>query len=243
MKFTCTNCNYSRAVSSNYAGKKVTCPKCKTQIRIPADLEVPVPLNRLAKNKYSQSLGKKQQSNFVRLAAVAIVSILITSALWGSAWYYSTPRKNPSQLSSQLSIRNSATAEQAAPTSSPAKKDALAVLKRMQSYTEVGINYREYSSKLLDVKADFDSHIEMVNDSTFKNKAKNIMAIYKDANGYWGEAIKYSDTKYASLDHKYPFEADYEIFHGLQYKEYSTSHLSTIWACATSELAELEALE
>ena len=81
--------------------------------------------------------------------------------------------------------------ENAVDPDSANKLAALAILKKLESYTEVGISYQEFSSRLLDINAELDATIEPIQDQDFRNEAKDILKVYADSSSYWGDAIKY----------------------------------------------------
>lgn len=74
------------------------------------------------------------------------------------------------------------------------KAAALAALKslnKLQAATEVGVSYVDYSSRLIDVKAEVSDNLENVPDGQLKQKINSAMDAYADARTAWGEIIEY----------------------------------------------------
>jgi hypothetical protein len=116
------------------------------------------------------------------------------------------------------------------------KLAALAILKKLESYTEVGISYQEFSSRLLDINAELDATIEPIQDQDFRNEAKDILKVYADSSSYWGDAIKYDTLPFE----KAILKADYHGYPELP-NTYSSSLTNKFWTIAQRKLNALKA--
>lgn len=68
---------------------------------------------------------------------------------------------------------------------------ALKSLRRLQAATEVGVSYVDYSSRLIDVKADVSDNLDNLPNGQLKQKLNAAMDAYADARTAWGEIIEY----------------------------------------------------
>ena len=240
ISFVCKKCDFAKQLPANYAGKKVACPKCKTPAtlgetpRKPLKASEPPVIQPQVETKSSRA--RLVVNEPIRLIAVALASAIFTSLCWGSVMVLRSSTGN------QATASNATTSGSAAsPANTQQKKEkltAIMLLKKVGSYTEVGINKRDYGSKLLDVNAELNSQLLEINDSDFCDKAKDVMAVYKDANSYWSNAIRYEGQICSLAD----FEANYyaDCTYLLPVK-YNTNSVNRFWLMASEKLEALEA--
>jgi hypothetical protein len=118
--------------------------------------------------------------------------------------------------------------------------NALKSLRKLAAATEVGVSFREYGTRLIDVKTEIEELLPDISEGNVKEEIKLAMEAYADASKVWNEMIK---TGNGDL---FP---DYEPWKTLQQKysiptyRYSNLHLMTvdkslkaIWAAANQHI-------
>lgn len=70
-----------------------------------------------------------------------------------------------------------------------AAKAALKELNKLRSYTEAGINYQEYQSRVLDAKGEIDNHLLDVPSGPVEEALKASLDAYVDAREFWGLSL------------------------------------------------------
>ena len=76
-----------------------------------------------------------------------------------------------------------------------ALQTALDELTRLSSYTQTGLNYSEYSDRLLNTKGNIDVALQRTSDAAAKDKIDQAVAFYLEARNAWKRKI---DNKYYS---------------------------------------------
>ena len=71
-----------------------------------------------------------------------------------------------------------------------AAKAALKELNKLGSYTEAGINYQEYQSRVLDAKGEIDNHLLDVSSCPVKVALTASLDAYVDAREFWGLSVQ-----------------------------------------------------
>lgn len=84
----------------------------------------------------------------------------------------------------------------------PALQEALEQLTRLSSYTDTGLNYSEYSDRLLTAKANIEVALQQTNDQRAKEKIERAVSFHVEARNEWRRKI---DDKYYSGDGVQPF--------------------------------------
>jgi hypothetical protein len=106
----------------------------------------------------------------------------------------------------------------------------------MVSATDVGINYRDYSSRIIDLKSDVDEALAQLPDGELKKELGLAMEAYGDALTAWSEVVQghilapnFEPGK--SLQKKYSIPEE-KIGKGPEMKLSPDTTLSTIWTVA-----------
>ena len=239
--FTCPSCGYSKELSSNLVGKRVACPRCKSESRIAAShlAVAQKPAHEVAPSK------RKQELPVLPLLLCAGVSALVTSLAWGivviTLWPAANARQIVSTPADQVTPAGSAKPIALVEDSErKTKRQIVAVLKKMESYTEVGINLRNFSAKLLDVNAELSRELSTLPDSEFTKRAKNVMLVYKDCSSFWSSSIEYDGQSCWATD----YDGDYfgSEFADLLPEKYSTYSVSRFFTMASERLKKLEGM-
>jgi hypothetical protein len=142
---------------------------------------------------------------------------------------------------------------------SPSKEAAQAAIKSLRKLTsavEIGVNFRDYSSRLIDVKSEVDDALLKVDEGPLKQEIAEAMAAYGDAGRAWNRIIQTgsrsetlfpdSDPIAAALQIAYnvptqvigdkgPYPAPFRIMSG-------GDTLRLIWAAAQSHVEKSESL-
>ena len=134
------------------------------------------------------------------------------------------------------------------PTVPQAAVDAVKSLRRMKSATDVGINYQQYSSRIIDLKGDVDEAIAQLSDRELKTELTLAMEAYQDALTLWNHMVQSSldvvpisttagtqaEEPAYSLQKKYsiPETTKYDIFVVMTRE----AIFSTIWAAASEHV-------
>jgi len=71
-----------------------------------------------------------------------------------------------------------------------ALQTALDELTRLQAYTATGLNYNEYSDRLLTAESNIEVAFKRTSDEPAKTKIRKAMSYYIAARGLWSESIK-----------------------------------------------------
>ncbi len=66
---------------------------------------------------------------------------------------------------------------------------AMKELRKMQSATEVGISFQEYSSRLIDLKASVDEALRQISDSDLKRELRFAVEAYADGLDLWNRQL------------------------------------------------------
>lgn len=123
--------------------------------------------------------------------------------------------------------------------STPAAQNALRTLRRMTSATEVGINFQEYSTRLIDLKADVDEELSQLSVNDLKQEIKLALEAYVDAGTAWNKMLRYEImlTEFEpakTLQEKYSIPAEPSSSGGSVV--YRSVALSTIWGAAKKHI-------
>lgn len=109
--------------------------------------------------------------------AIALITICVLVACQGA----NNPGNSPTATST------------VAPTPKPsppqAAVNAVKALRKMAGATEIGINFQEYSSRLIDLKAEVDEALMQLPEGELKNEISLAMEAYVDAKQGWNEMI------------------------------------------------------
>jgi hypothetical protein len=124
------------------------------------------------------------------------------------------------------------------PIPNPVIDNALTSLRRMSSATEVGINFREYSKRLIDLKFEVEEDIAKLPDSELKQQIQLCLQAYIDAATVWRESSGYDfiPTKFEPVK---TLQKQYAIPNGKRNSidvVLKDQALSKIWAAARKNL-------
>lgn len=115
-------------------------------------------------------------------------------------------------------------------------RTAIKALRKMSGATEIGVAFQEYSSRLIDCKADVDEAMTVLPKSVLRDEIQLSLDAFVDANLSWNEMIRYdfmlADTEFSkSLITRYGLTPDSSSATGskLLPKNYV---LSSLWAYA-----------
>src|SRR5262249_44123796 len=125
-----------------------------------------------------------------------------------------------------------------------AARDALKALRKMAGATEIGINFQEYGSRVIDAKADVEEGLRQIPDGDLKTEISLAMDAYADAAKAWNEMIRYDFlmVKFepgATFQKKYSIPVDTSIGDPIMRRNVV---LSTIWQAARAHLERAESL-
>ena len=148
---------------------------------------------------------------------------------------------------------NSKEAEAQKEAQNDAKNSVIKELNKMNSITEMGVNYQNYSTKLLDVKTEIDSLMNDISDEQFKTKAQEALQAYVDATTVWNNMItgyRGSDENTVIVEQINKYIEKYELGGGSLPRDDGTvggfipweGALPKIWAIATLKTKEAKAL-
>lgn len=127
------------------------------------------------------------------------------------------------------------------PTPHPAAIAALKSLRKMAGAAQMGINFQEYSSRIIDVKADVDESVAQLPDSEVKKEISLALQAYVDAKTIWNNSAT-SDVVITMLEPGKSLQRKYKIpetTYGQATKGESTDKtiaLSTIWSVASKHI-------
>lgn len=76
--------------------------------------------------------------------------------------------------------------------------DALASLRKIQASTEVGVNYQQYSSLLIDAQDKVNNATRVLGDGPVRTEITLTMESYKDARDVWQEKLE-GETQLTSV--------------------------------------------
>jgi len=77
------------------------------------------------------------------------------------------------------------------PQAKAAAREALKALRKMAGATEIGINFQEYGSRVIDAKADVEEGLRQLPDGELKTEISLAMEAYADAAKAWNEMLRY----------------------------------------------------
>jgi hypothetical protein len=145
------------------------------------------------------------------------------------------------------SAENTATTKKTvrlSPQAKTAARDALKALRKMAGATEIGINFQEYGSRVIDAKADVEEGLRQIPDGDLKTEISLAMDAYADAAKAWNEMIRYDFlmVKFepgATFQKKYSIPVDTSIGDPIMRRNVV---LSTIWQAARTHLERAESL-
>lgn len=194
LTYSCKPCGFSRQVNEKYGGKKVACPKCKHPNRVPpADSSSEDAARSAALPSQGDtapsalddidSVAKTPRSpvaflstDLAKMCIVGTAIALLMSIIWGATLLWVMSNQNSKDVV-------------VAKTDDSAKREVLAILHKMESYTETGISFSEYSTRLLDVAAELKAANSEVADYGFKSGAEKVMEDYHTARDFWKKSI------------------------------------------------------
>ena len=123
--------------------------------------------------------------------------------------------------------------------------DALASLRKIQASTEVGVNFQQYSSLLIEAKDKVNNATRVLEDGPLKTEIMLAMDSYKDAGDVWQEKIK-GEAQLTSVTDpgktlipKYSLKTTSEYHYQVCDTEKA---LQTIWFLASLRLEKLSQL-
>jgi hypothetical protein len=82
------------------------------------------------------------------------------------------------------------TGDSAAPQISETVKAALRELRKMSGATNVGISFKDYSTRIIDLKAAVEEALLELHDGELKNKINTALDAFVDASTFWNESLK-----------------------------------------------------
>ncbi len=127
------------------------------------------------------------------------------------------------------------------PTPHPAAVAALKSLRKMAGAAQMGINFQEYSSRIIDAKADVDESVAQLPDGEVKKEISLALQAYVDAKTIWNNSAT-SDVVITMLEPGKSLQRKYKIpetTYGQATKGQSTDKtiaLSTIWSVASKHI-------
>ena len=130
------------------------------------------------------------------------------------------------------------------PQAKAAARDALKALRKMAGATEIGINFQEYGSRVIDAKADVEEGLRQLPDGELKTEISLAMEAYADAGMAWNGMIRYDFMLLnfepgATLQKKYSIPVDRSLGDPVMTRN---AVLSTIWQAARAHLDKADAL-
>lgn len=207
INFLCQKCGYSRNVATKFSGKRVKCPKCNNAATLPCYSDRPKP----SCPPVLEPTSKNDQQQIVFSLTTFTLSLastcLVTSLLTGTAfWFFSDksldgkePEKALTLAATPLNeLNGDAPDSQNMPlrTSDNDRRESEAIqavlkeLRKLGSVAAAGINYRNYSSRVLDAKAEVDHHMAGISDDQIRESLQKSMEAYVDCSNYWNKAIQ-----------------------------------------------------
>jgi hypothetical protein len=122
------------------------------------------------------------------------------------------------------------------PTPHPAATDALKALRKMAGAAQMGINFQEYSSRMIDAKADVDESLAQLPDGEVKKEIALALQAYVDAKTIWNDAAT-SDSVFTMLEPAKTLQRKYKIPERQKGTVTDKSvALSTIWGVADKHI-------
>jgi hypothetical protein len=122
------------------------------------------------------------------------------------------------------------------PTPHPAAVAALKSLRKMAGAAQMGINFQEYSSRIIDAKADVDESLAQLPNGEVKKEIALALQAYVDAKTIWNDAAT-SDSVFTFLEPAKTLQRKYKIPE--RQKGTATDKsvaLSTIWSAASKHI-------
>lgn len=125
---------------------------------------------------------------------------------------------------------------------------AIREMKKINSVTEMGLNYEDYRKVLLEVKPTVDEALSEMPDGTAKESLSATMNAYTDAGRYWNLCIKkhvrddlYAVFRQDEIDQFASYKLPFRQGDGDYYWGHPTL-ITNFWAFASMELLKAEAL-
>jgi hypothetical protein len=132
------------------------------------------------------------------------------------------------------------------PQTATAARAAIKELRKLAGATEIGISFREYGSRLIDIKTTVDEALASIREGELKTEISLALEAYVDAGQAWNTIIKDGNARYdytLSLDkewmriiEKYSLSPDSTLVYG------QDRVLSTIWQEARTHLNRASSL-
>ncbi len=125
------------------------------------------------------------------------------------------------------------------PTPHPAAQNAIKSLRRIATATEVGVNFRDYGTRIIDLKTDVDEDLAQLPESQLKQEITFALDAYVDANTAWNASLQ-NDCMLTifepatRLHKKYKFRGEETEVGGLLVRKDVALH--TIWEVARKHL-------
>ena len=121
---------------------------------------------------------------------------------------------------------------------------AIRALRKLAGATEVGISFREYGSRVIDVKADVDESIRELPEGDLRNEIRLAMEAYADAAQAWNEMTRHEFMLInyehgASLQKKYSIPVDTSLSSPIMRRDVV---LSVIWKAARTHIDRASSL-
>ena len=125
----------------------------------------------------------------------------------------------------------------------PAKL-ALKSLRKLNSLTEAGLTFDQYSSKFLDIKIEVDdAMVSLPTYNRLRSKIESIMNTYRDARDFWAHCTRNGRSKHG---HIYAHFESYEMIKHSQYNigrsdegDVDSNQVSAIWSYAQKQISNL----
>ncbi len=122
------------------------------------------------------------------------------------------------------------------PTPHPAAVAALKSLRKMAGAAQMGINFQEYSSRIIDAKADVDESLAQLPDGEVKKEIALALQAYVDAKTIWNDAAT-SDYVFTMYEPAKTLQRKYKIPERQKgTMTDKTVALSTIWSVASKHI-------
>lgn len=214
------------------------------------------PIAQPSKRERTQNAATGGPPRFTVMHGLLVIGVLLVIAI---GWFAMHSAKQSGQITSSRSgdPRGSVTppVREAKPRLSEAERrsaaEALQALKALQSVTVAGVNYREYSPRVLDAKILVDRYVQSDGgDAEAKRNVQDAMNLYVFASSAWNTKITEHWAEIVDdprIDLCPPVKTFKDEATASQYLSRETvagiriaNSMTMLWACATAKIAEIE---
>lgn len=117
--------------------------------------------------------------------------------------------------------------------------EALKSLRKLTAATDVGVNFQDYSRRVIDVKAEVENLLPGIADEYVKNEIKSAMDAYADASSAWNFAVKNRGYLFIEFEPALTLQPKYNLATeqlGRMTLISNQTALSKIWATAKNHI-------